>query len=358
MTTIHIEDWSEPVEAGRRNVLDAALDAGVPYPHDCASGECGRCKSELLSGRVDRAPCSPDALSDEEAARGLFLACRSRPVGDIRVRWLHAADAPALVRAPATVLDVQRLAHDVVELRVELPARAPLDFRAGQSVTLHVGDLPGRSYSMANAPGCETLAFHVRQVPGGLVSGAITKLRRGERVALSGPHGQACWSAGDAERIVPARDLERIVLAAGGTGLAPLLSILTAALRDGVRGERVRIYHGVRTREDLYADDVLAQLAALHGFAYERVLSTEAADPEAKLRHGFLHRALEEDFDDMCGMRVYAAGPPPMVDAVRAVVRSRGLAQESFFADAFHAATPIELPARRRSLWARLRGVA
>jgi naphthalene 1,2-dioxygenase ferredoxin reductase component len=348
MTTIQIEDWAQPVEAGRRSVLDAALDAGVPYPHDCASGECGSCKSELLSGRIDRAPCSPDALSDDEVARGLFLACRSRPLGDIRVRWLHAAEAPSLARAPADVVDVRRLAHDVVELRVELFERAPLEFRAGQSVTLHVGELPQRSYSMANAPGARALSFHVRQVPGGLVSGAIARLRRGDRVALTGPHGQACWSPCDAEPIV---------LAAGGTGLAPLLSILTAALADGVRGQRIRLYHGVRTREDLYADDVLAALAARHGFDYQRVLSNEAADHDAKLRHGFLHRALEEDFADMRGMRVYAAGPPPMVDGVRAVVRSRGLAQESFFADAFYAATPIEPPARR-SWWARLRGVA
>lgn len=349
MTTIRIEGWSQPVEAGRRSVLDAALDAGVPYPHDCASGECGSCKSELLAGRVDRAPCSPDALSDEEAARGLFLACRSRPVGDIRVRWLNAAEAPSLTRAPADVVGVQRLAHDVVELRVELVDRAPLEFRAGQSVTLHVGDMPGRSYSMANAPGAACLSFHVRQVPAGLVSGAIAKLQRGDRVALSGPHGQACWSPCDAERIV---------LAAGGTGLAPLLSILTAALDEGVCGKRLHVYHGVRTREDLYADEVLASLAARHGFAYERVLSNEEADDETKLRHGFLHRVLEKDFDDMRGMRVYAAGPPPMVDGVRNVVRSRGLPLQCFFADAFHAATPVEPPAPRRSLWARLRRAA
>ena len=52
MALIHIDQWPAPIEARRLRVLEAALDAGVPYPHGCGTGECGSCKTQLLSGEV------------------------------------------------------------------------------------------------------------------------------------------------------------------------------------------------------------------------------------------------------------------------------------------------------------------
>ena len=78
MALIHIEQWPRPVEAGRLRILEAALDAGVPYPHGCGSGECGTCKSQLISGDVTLDRYSPEALSEAERASGLILACRAR----------------------------------------------------------------------------------------------------------------------------------------------------------------------------------------------------------------------------------------------------------------------------------------
>ena len=82
MALIHIADQPhEPIEAGRHRILDAALKAGFPFPHGCSSGECGGCKCALLDGKVDMEAYSPDALSDEERAGGLILACRARMGG-------------------------------------------------------------------------------------------------------------------------------------------------------------------------------------------------------------------------------------------------------------------------------------
>ena len=69
MALIHMTQWPQPIEAGRLRILEAALDAGVPYPHGCGTGECGSCKSQLLGGDVTLDRYSPDALSDEERAR-------------------------------------------------------------------------------------------------------------------------------------------------------------------------------------------------------------------------------------------------------------------------------------------------
>src|SRR5687768_14007682 len=73
-------------------ILAAALDSGVDYPFGCQSGNCGACKSHLLSGEVSLEGYSEFALSDDEKARGLILACRAVPWADCEVAWLEEDD--------------------------------------------------------------------------------------------------------------------------------------------------------------------------------------------------------------------------------------------------------------------------
>src|SRR2546427_13306020 len=76
MTTIMLQQWPIPLTATRGTILDAALAAGVPYPHSCRSGDCGACKSRLFCGEVTMDGCAPEALTATERADGLILACR------------------------------------------------------------------------------------------------------------------------------------------------------------------------------------------------------------------------------------------------------------------------------------------
>lgn len=343
MPLIRMADWPHPVEAGRLRILEAALDAGVPFPHGCGSGECGSCKCRLLEGEVQSDRFSPDALSPAEQAQGLILACRARPVGDVRVQWLSSEAPLPMVKLDTTVRSVVMASHDVAVLSVQLRAGDRFEFRAGQFAKLRIGKLPARSYSMASAPGDPALAFHVRVLEGGAVSPAIARqLRPGDTVELRGPFGDAHWSG-------PHRT--PVLLLAGGTGLAPMLSILDAALAQGQEPGLLHLYHGVRTAADLYADAQLVHRAQALGLRYVPVL---ADDPTAHgARTGMLHEAVAQDFPDLSLCHLYVAGPPPMVEAVRELARRRGAAPERIRADAFHAAQP-----ERRSLWERISGWA
>lgn len=340
MSLIHIEQWPQPVEAKRLRILEAALDAGVPFPHGCGSGECGSCKCELMEGEVNSDRYSPDALSVEEAARGLILACRSRPVGDVRVRWLSETAPLPMLRLDAEVAAVDRLAHDVVRVRVALPAGATFPFRAGQYAKLRFGKLPARSFSMANAPGERHLDFHIRVYPEGKVSSHVAvQLRAGDPVELRGPFGEAHWGGACNAQLM---------LVAGGTGLAPILSILDAAIRDGQRPDQIHVYHGVRGERDLYAGRWLAAQAQSIGFRFVPVYSEER---RASARFGPVHTAVADDFTQLGAAVIHVAGPPPMVDAVVKVARQRGAAPERIKADRFSVAEP-----EKRSLWERVTG--
>src|SRR3954454_25234375 len=75
------------VEMGQ-TILEAALAAGIPYPHGCRSGNCGACKSRLIEGEVELAPYSDFALTEAERQAGLALACRAVPWSDVALAWL------------------------------------------------------------------------------------------------------------------------------------------------------------------------------------------------------------------------------------------------------------------------------
>jgi naphthalene 1,2-dioxygenase ferredoxin reductase component len=341
MPHIHIADWPEPVKVGRgSSILESALDAGVPFPHGCGSGECGSCKCRLIDGEVASDRWSPDALSDEEHASGLILACRSRPIGDVSVKWLSASAVSPMVKLAANIASIARVSHDVVVLTVELRDDKRLNFRPGQFAKLRFNKLPARSYSMANQPGQGQLVFHIRIVPDGKVSGAVaTDMRPGDPVEVRGPFGDAYWDG-----VVDSP----LLLLAGGTGLAPILSVLDAALRDGQRADHIHLYHGVRTERDLYASSLLEQRAQEHGI---RFVPVYAEGRGAATRNGHLHEAVAGDFRDLASSLIHVAGPPPMVAAVTDLAVNRGAQRERIRADAFHAAEP-----EKRGLWERVTG--
>jgi naphthalene 1,2-dioxygenase ferredoxin reductase component len=344
MALIHIAQWPQPIEAGRLRILEAALDAGVPYPHGCGTGECGSCKSQLLGGEVTLDRYSPDALSEAERASGVILACRARVVTDVNVRWLSTATAPLpMVKITARVDHVGQVAHDVMVLSLTLPDGARFEFRPGQFAKLRFGKLPARSYSMASQPGDGRLEFHIRVLPDGAVSQHVmTRLKAGDKVEVRGPFGDAYWdNPADASQ-------GPLLLLAGGTGLAPILSVLDAALADGVPPQQIHLYHGVRTEDDLYAGSRLQSRMREKGFRFVPVFSSGRP---TRARQGLLHEAVGQDFTNLQAARIYVAGPPPMVDAVKSLAADRGADAHRVRADAFFAAEP-----EKKGLWERVTG--
>jgi NAD(P)H-flavin reductase len=127
-----------------------------------------------------------------------------------------------------------------------------------------------------------------------------------------------------------------------------MLSVLDAALRDGQPADRIHVYHGVRTEDDLYAGALLEQRAREHGI---RFVPVYAEGRRTSARNGHLHEAVALDFPDLASSFIHVAGPPPMVAAVTDLAVNRGAQRERIRADAFHAAEP-----EKRGLWERVTG--
>ena len=316
-----------PVEPGQ-TILEAALAAGVPYPHGCRSGNCGSCKSSLESGDVELAPYSEYALTPEERAQGLILACRATPWSDAAVAWLEPDEIAIHPQRQLVcrVVGLEDVTHDIRSVRLEIVSGGPFTFSAGQYAALRFASLGARDYSMANRPDESTLEFHIRCVSDGAASRYAQRyLKLGEKVLVEGPFGSA-W--------LRERHTGPILAIAGGSGLAPIKSIVETVLARGAR-QPIRLYFGVRDERDLYLEDHFRQLATQHSnLAFIPVLS-EPAGPTAR-RTGFVHEAVAADAQDLDGVKAYIAGPPPMVEAASALLYQRGMRRQDIHADAFY----------------------
>ena len=332
--TITVAGDPQPVPAeDGETILDALLKHGVGFAYSCQSGNCGTCKCEHVAGEILELEYSEHALSQAERSRGIVLACRAQVWGDVEVRRLSAED---FVMHPSRVMQcrVRELTfatHDVLCVRMRIESGGPYTFSAGQFAKLQFAFAPDtpRDYSMANAPDDTQLEFHIRCIAGGISGELPARLNVGDLVRVSGPFGTS---------YLREQHAGPIIAIAGGTGLAPIRSILLAALAQG--GSRpIHLYFGVRSERDVYGEAELREWEARHGnLRVHVVLSDDAPTQSAARRYGMVTDAVRNDFADFTGFNAYLAGPPAMVDAATQLLSARGLAPRDIHADAFYSA--------------------
>lgn len=314
-------------------ILDALLFEGVGFGYSCQAGNCGSCKCELVSGEVVELEYSEHALAASERARGLVLACRSQVWSDVTVRKLPEEEFTAhpsrVLRCRVEALD--RLTHDTWRVRLSIASGGPFVFSAGQYAELEFPFAPGqpRQYSIASRPDEPLLEFHVRESASGITAALGERLAPGAVVRVSGPHGHAFLRR--------ASDVPVIAIG-GGSGIAPLRSILSTRRREGA-GAPLHVYFGVRSERDVYAEAELRDIVAgTPGSSFHVVLSEpDAGSPR---RTGVVTDAVDRDFASLAGFRAYVAGPPAMVAAAAALLRRKGMTACDIHSDALTGAHP------------------
>lgn len=325
-------------------ILAAGIRQGIGLPYGCKDGACGSCKCKKLSGKVTLGPHQSKALSAEEQLAGYVLTCCARAEGDVVLESRQVTEAGAfpIRKMPVRVLALAKQSHDVVLLRLQLPAGEPLQFHAGQYVEFILRDGTRRSYSMANAPHTlqqagTGLELHIRHLPGGKFTDHVFgDMKEKEILRIEGPYG-SFFLREDSDK--------PLVLLASGTGFAPIKALLEHMKFKGIE-RPATLYWGGRRPEDLYMDDwVRTQLQQMPNLRYVPVVSNAVPEDDWRGRTGFVHCAVLEDFDDLSGYQVYACGAPVVVDAAKHdYVAQRGLPEDEFYADAFTTEADKALP--------------
>jgi naphthalene 1,2-dioxygenase ferredoxin reductase component len=306
------------------NLLQALQAAQVPMSYSCLAGRCGTCRCRVLDGEVMEGAGEPQRRLDGDEV--FVLACQTYLTEPCTIEIPEPDEVvvhPARI-VKATVAALEDMTHDIKRL-VLRPAK-PVEFSPGQYVQLQFTPEHVRPYSMAGLCGDGQFEFHVRLVPDGRVTGYIAhELKVGDAVKVSGPLGSA---------YLRRKHEGPMLCVAGGTGLAPILSILRGAIADGMTNP-IHLYFGVRSPRDIYGMPWLEQLKREHAGLHVHVVVTSGVDAKTQ-RGGLVTDAIEQDHGDLSGWRAYLCGSPPMVEAATVVARRKGIDAAHIYADAFY----------------------
>ena len=312
-------------------VLEAALDAGLNLPHSCKSGHCASCRAKLQRGEIHYPNGRPLGITAMEEAAGAILLCQARALTDLVVeaRLIATVADVEIKTLPCRIARMTPLAADVMQVWLRLPVVERLHFQPGQYLDVLLEGGRRRSFSIASPPhDSELIELHVRRVPGGgFTAQLFDSLRAGALLRIEGPVGQFTYRAGTGP----------LLMIAGGTGFAPLKSILRHVLEAGTAERAIHLYWGARRPADLYEEGLVLEWAKRHPHFHFTAVLSESSDAEAghHRRLGWVHNAVLADHPDLSGYEVYAAGPPAMIEAIRTTFPLHGLNAERLYFDSF-----------------------
>ena len=310
-------------------VIDAAARAGVILPFGCRDGNCGACKSFCEAGQYKHQAYSYNAMTTREARQRYVLTCKMVALSDCAIRV--SSDSNACNVQPqtmsVTVEEVRKLSPSSIGLAIRMAPGAGLPFLPGQYVNMGVpGSTQMRPYSFSSLPKDGVVEFLIRNLPGGVMSGYLfDRAKPGDTLSISGPYGAFYL-----------RDMARPQLfLAGGTGLAPFLSMLEK-ISSMEPKYPIRLIYGVTNDVDLVEVEKLEALAAkIPGFSF----TTCVADQSSRHSHkGFVTHHIADEHLNGGDVDVYLCGPPPMVDAAHAAFAERGVKPARLFFEKFNPA--------------------
>jgi len=317
------------VEEGE-SVLTAALRQNIGLPYGCRNGACGSCRATLLEGSVEYGEGLPSALTVDEVPENSVILCQARPRSDLVIDadelQVVAGLEPRIL--PCRVTRLEKLTEEIMSMRLRLPQGQQFKYLAGQYIDILLPGSKRRSYSLAHAPGVdEELELHIGYVEGGVFTSRVFgDMKEKELLRLNGPLGSF---------FVRPEIEEPIILAAGGTGYAPIQAMIEQLFIDN-DSRQIHFYMGARQASDLYMHQRCLDWASERdNFHYSPVLSEPGDDDGWQGATGWLQDHILSDFSSLAGFQLYMAGPPPMIHALKKSLGQVGLAPHRMFYDSF-----------------------
>lgn len=318
------------------DLISAAKTNNIAMPSGCCGGECGGCVAKLTSGEVSyQSGYQANILTKEQQADGMIVCCMAQPKSDISLMCQQQEKTPRPEQKTMQVLAKNQLTEDVLQLILSPIDQQPLAFRPGQFIEVLLAGGAKRCYSIANAGVINSqspnvifsnaIELHIKKHAQGLFSDiTCAGLSLGDHLEVNMPLGNFYWR----------KEINKpIVLAATGTGLAPMQGIIQEILQHKPTQE-IHLYWGCRAEQDLYQHTTLLQLKHHHNnFHYTPVLSQ--ADAHWQGKTGYLHQAIVEQHPKLSDFAIYLAGSEIMIKRTKQVLLAFGLNPEQLFCDLF-----------------------
>lgn len=330
---ISINDGEKEIGArGGKPLLTTLKNAEVFIPSACGGrGSCGLCKCKVKSGAGEILPTELPWLSEQEKADNVRLSCQLKVRGDMQIEI-----DPELLYVRefrTTVIGLENLTHDIKQLTLKLEDPDAMEYKAGQFVQIEtpaydLTDEPVyRAYSMSSVPSSHNvIEMEVRLVPDGICTTYVHKhLKVGDKMIVNGPYGE--FRRTDTEK--------EMICIAGGSGMAPLKSILYDMREKGSQ-RKATYFFGAKTKRDLFLLDEMKQLENdLAAFKFIAALSAPDAADKWEGEVGLITDVVDRHTGDLSDAEAYLCGSPFMIDACIVVLKKHGMQEANIFYDKF-----------------------
>ncbi len=332
---ITINDEKELTVTGGSSLLASLSREKIFLPSACGGrGTCAYCKCKILDGVGPVLPTEEPLLTKEEIQEKVRLACQVKVKQDMRI---EIPDELFNIKEFQTqVALIKDLTYDIKLIRLKLVEPDSIRFVSGQYVQIYnepyddVKESVSRAYSIASSNAeTEYIDLMIRLVPEGIMTTWVFNyLKEGDSLKVVGPMGDFRLHEGDGE----------IILIAGGSGMAPIVSLLKEIEREKIDRE-VIYFFGANTRADLFfVDEMKAFEKSIPSFRFIPTLS----NPETKDRWdgetGLITMPLEKylkQLTDTSKTQAYLCGSPGMVNACVAVLEKYKISSDRIFFDPF-----------------------
>ena len=318
---------------GGNSLLSSLTEKQIFLPSACGGrGTCGACKCKVLSGGGPLLPTERPLLSATELKEGnIRLACQVKVKSEINI------EIPASIfnirRFEATVAEIIDYTYDIKGILFKLADGESIDFMAGQYVQLEtspydkVKQKVSRAYSISSKSELQNaLQLIIRYVPEGICTTWVHQhLKLGDKVFFTGPYGDFFLRDTEAD----------IIYVAGGSGKAPIKSMLEHLAESGCR-RKMTYFFGARTKKDLYlTDEMTAFENVFPDFKYVPVLSAPEPGCDWTGKTGFVMPYFKDAIRDPKNTEAYLCGSPGMINAVTKALMENGIPKEKIYYDSF-----------------------
>ncbi|HPE29322.1 MAG TPA: 2Fe-2S iron-sulfur cluster binding domain-containing protein [Candidatus Mcinerneyibacteriales bacterium] len=330
--TVTINDEKKLAVQGGSTLLSTLMNEEIFIPSACGGrGSCGFCKVRVLEGAGEILPTELPHLSEEERRSSIRLSCQLKVKKDMRIEIPEELFNVKQFRG--VVAGIRDLTYDIKEVTIRLLEPAEISFKAGQYIQLEtpeyeLADEPVyRAYSVSSVPSLkDTVELEIRRVPNGICTTYVHDyMKEGDTVTLNGPYGE--FFLRDSDR--------RIVFIAGGSGNAPIKSILSD-MAEKKNGRKALYFFGARTTKDLFLMEEMTSFEKkLDDFTYIPALSEPAEEDRWTGETGLITDVIEKRLEGGVETEAYLCGSPGMIAACIKVLTAKGIPEELIFYDKF-----------------------
>lgn len=315
------------------DIITAAIRQDIFLMSSCREGGCATCKGECTAGDYEIGKVSAQALPPEEQEEDLVLLCRCYPTENMEVEVPYTFDRIAYSEEgkefTTEITVLEKVSSNVVKLCLQRSdGEKQIKLDSGQFYDL---EIPGtdvtRSYSPANITNNKgELEFLIRILDDGKFSNYLKKVAKvGQSLKVSGPSGVFGLVA---DGFTPR------YFVAGGTGLAPILSMVRF-MNEWGEPQPCTIYFGSTFEEEVFYMDELKTLEAQMDNLTVKVCVWKAT-ASWQGEKGSVVDILKEDLKNTAVKPdLYLCGPPGMVDATYNVCEEVGISKEKIYLEKF-----------------------